>query len=328
MIRAILETLFGVEATSFQVRSRMGILGEVAAYFGSVEEQNRAALHLHLLVALKHAPNADEMLELLKQESFRSRVSAYIRANLRAYLPGLESAESVKRIPVEKEIAYNRPPNPDAVDYDQQLRDFELRLARTEQVHTCKIRRCLIVTKSGRYRCKRRAPFERSMEDFIDENGKWGPKRLYEFMNGWIPGILTNVRCNNDGKMLTNGADTTNVTFYIAGYAVKPFMRNHNLSAILAKGYAYHLANLNSPSAKYVDDLRDIQRLLLFRLVHAINREQEIGAPMVISYLMGWGDKYRSHQYTSIYWSSFVGALLKEFPSLKRAHLYVFCLIS
>jgi hypothetical protein len=166
------------------------------------------------------------------------------------------------------------------------------------------------------------------MEDFIDENGKWGPKRLYEFMNGWIPGILTNVRCNNDGKMLTNGADTTNVTFYIAGYAVKPFMRNHNLSAILAKGYAYHLANLNSPSAKYVDDLRDIQRLLLFRLVHAINREQEIGAPMVISYLMGWGDKYRSHQYTSIYWSSFVGALLKEFPSLKRAHLYVFCLIS
>ncbi|KAJ7130993.1 hypothetical protein C8R44DRAFT_839124 [Mycena epipterygia] len=318
MIWTILETLFGIEITPFQVRSSMGILGEIAAYFGFVEAQNRASLHLHMLVSLKHAPNPDEMLEFLKQESFRARISAYIQANIRAYLPGLETAESVKQIPVEKEIAYNRPPNPDAVDYSKQLRDFELRLARTEQTHTCQIRRCLVTTKSGRLRRKRRA-FETSQEDFIDETGKWGPKRLYAFMNGWIPGILVNVRCNNDAKLLTNGEDTQNVTYYVNGYAAKSQQRNNNISAILAKGFAYHLANLNSSSTKYVDDLRDVQRLLLFRLVHAINREQELGAPMVISYLMGWGDTYPSHRYAPIYWSSFVGALFRAFPALKKA---------
>ncbi|KAJ7246450.1 hypothetical protein C8J57DRAFT_1438210 [Mycena rebaudengoi] len=306
-IRTILETLFGIEVTAFQVHSSMGILGEVAAYFGLVEAQNRASLHFHVLLALKHAPNADEMLELLKQENFRARISAYIQANLRAYLPGLETAESVKQIPVEKAIAYSRPPNPDSPDYDKQL------------LHTCQPRRCLVSTKSGGYRYKRRAPFERATEDFIDETGNWRQKRLYEFMNGWIPGILINVRCNNDAKLLTNGAETMNITYYVSGYAIKPQIQNNNISAILAKGYAYHLANLNDVSVKYVDDLRDTQRLLLFRLVHAINREQELGAPMVMSYLMGWGDTYRSHHYTPIYWSSFVGALLKEFPALRKA---------
>ncbi|KAJ7031924.1 hypothetical protein C8F04DRAFT_959644 [Mycena alexandri] len=256
---------------------------------------------------------------LLKQESFRARISAYIKANLRAYLPGLETAESVKSIPVEKDIAYSRPPNPTAADYDEQLRHVELRLARTEQVHTCKPRRCLIVTKSGRLRCKRRAPFACSKEDFINEDGNWGQKRLYEYMNGWIPGILVNVRCNNDAKLLTNGTDTTKTAWYCAGYAAKNQHRNYNISAILAKGYAYHLANLDRARAQEVDELRDKQRLLLFRLVHAINREQELGAPMVISYLMGWGDVYRSHHYTPIYWSSFVGALLGSFPLLRRA---------
>ena len=65
-----------------------------------------------------------------------------------------------------------------------------------------------------------------------------------------------------------------------------------------------------------MDSLCDQQRLLLFRLVHAINREQELAAPMVISYLMGWGDTYRSHHYSPIYWGSFVAELLHVYPQL------------
>ncbi|GLB44644.1 putative G-quadruplex DNA unwinding [Lyophyllum shimeji] len=322
LIQTVLKTLFGVEVTQFQVKSGMGVFGKVAAYFGTVEAQGRGTLHLHLLVWLKHAPSADEILELLKTSDFRDRVVAYIRANLRAYLPGLESAEHVKSIPREKEIAYNRPPNPDAADYDEQLKSFELRLARTEQVHTCRVRRCLFPDKTGRHRCKRRAPWERHLDDFILESGQWGPKRLYEFMNGWCPAILVNCRCNNDVKLLTNGTDTRDVTFYTTVYSAKKQNDTYNLSAIMAKGYAYHLNQLaltRPGELNYVDELRDSQRLLIFRLVHAINREQELAAPMVMSYLMGWGDTYRSHHYTPIYWSSFVGRLLKTFPELDRA---------
>jgi len=113
----------------------MGILGQVSAYFGAVETQGRGTLHLHILVWFVHAPTADEMSELLKSPEFRDRVVAYIRANLRAYLPGLESRESIKEIPLEKEIAYSRPPNPESLNYKDQLQSMELRLARAEQLH-------------------------------------------------------------------------------------------------------------------------------------------------------------------------------------------------
>jgi hypothetical protein len=121
MIHTILETLLGIEVSSFQVKSFMGILGRVAAYFGTVESQGRGTLHLHLLIWLMNAPSADELVALLKTEAFQLHVIAYICANLQAYLPGLDSAEHVKHIPREPEIAYSRPPNPDSAEYDSQL---------------------------------------------------------------------------------------------------------------------------------------------------------------------------------------------------------------
>lgn len=101
------------------------------------------------------------------------------------------------------------------------------------------------------------------------------------------------------------------LTFYITTYQTKKQGKHHNLSAILAKGLAYH-----TTQTAYVDDLRNQQRLLLFRLVHTINQEQELARPMVMTYLMGRGDTYRSHHYASIYWSSFVSALLAKFPHI------------
>jgi hypothetical protein len=56
---------------------------------------------------------------------------------------------------------------------------------------------------------------------------------------------------------------------------------------------------------------------MLFRVVNAISREQELAAPMVIAYLMGWGDSIRPHHYSPVYWSSLVHQLLVAFPDLR-----------
>ncbi|EMD31577.1 hypothetical protein CERSUDRAFT_78030 [Gelatoporia subvermispora B] len=246
-------------------------------------------------------------------EEFHERIAAYIRANLRAYVPGLESRDDIKKVPNETDIAYSRPPHPDAPDYSRQLEDFERRLVRSQQLHTCDMRRCLVPDRRGYFRCKRRAPFALSENDSISPCGDWKQKRTYEYLNGWVPAILLNARCNNDGKILTNGADTKNCAFYITKYALKPQKQHFNLSAVMAKGYACHIER-----SSYTETLRDNQRLLLFRLVHTLNREQELAAPMVVSYLMGWGDVYRSHHYSVVYWSSFVKALCRTFPELRR----------
>ena len=316
MIATILQTLLGVEVTPSQVKSGMGVFGRVTAYFGVVESQGRGTLHLHLLVWLKHVPSSDEISTLLKTEEFRARVVSFIRANIRAYAPGFENGESVKKLPHDNEVLYGRPPVPGSPDYDAQLTSSEVLIARMEKLHTCKPRRCLVFNKKGQLACKRRAPFQLAEDDFVTETGLCGPKRLYGYINAWCPAILLNARCNNDIKFLTNGGDTKNITFYVTSYAAKKQGKNHNMSAIMAQGFAYHL---DHPKPEYVDDLKDQHRLLLFRLVHTINREQELAAPMVMSYLMGWGDVFRSHIYTPIYWTSVAAALYKTFPELHFA---------
>lgn len=95
-------------------------------------------------------------------------------------------------------------------------------------------------------------------------------------MNGWIPAVSVNAQCNNDGKILTNGVDTKNITFYVSSYAGKKQGKNFNMSAVLADGYAYHEKH---PKPEYLSNLREQQRLMLFRLVNAINREQELAGP-------------------------------------------------
>jgi hypothetical protein len=321
LIRTILETLVGVRTTDFQVCNKVGIFGRLSGYFGTVESQGRGTLHFHLLIWLENTPKADDISELLKLSAFRTHVAQYIQQNLRAYLPGLETAETIQAIPREKDIAFNRPINPDDPDYEERISAFELRLARSEQIHTCRVRQCLIQDKYGDYYCKRRAPFPLSDIDVIEESGEWRQKRLYGYVNGWIPGILVNARCNNDGKLLTNGPDAKNIAAYTTIYVAKKQGKNYNASAVLAKGYAYHMDHLKKDEGTelYLDNIRDDQRLMIFRLVNAVNREQELAQTMVISYLMGWGDHYSSHHYSPIYWTSFVHALLMIFPELRRS---------
>ena len=138
-------------------------------------------------------------------------------------------------------------------------------------------------------------------------------KRLYEFINAWVPAIAINAHCNNDVKLLTNSRETINVSFYITAYLMKKQGCSYNLSAIMMKTFTYH-----DKQATYAEDIHDQQWKLIFHLVHAVNREQELSAPMVISYLMGWKDCYHSHWYAPIYWTSFVTAMFEAFLELCR----------
>lgn len=166
--------------------------------------------------------------------------------------------------------------------------------------------------KKGQFICKRRMPLDLAEEDFVNANGSWGPKRLYGYINNFIPSISTNVRCNNDGKVLTNAADTKNITFYVGSYTAKKQGNDFNWPAIMADAFAYH-----SQRQQVHGSLLEQQKLMNFRLVYAMHRQQVISAPMVMSLLMGFGDTYCSHTYSNIYWSSFVGMLMKSFPMLQ-----------
>ncbi|KAF9507992.1 hypothetical protein BS47DRAFT_1373748 [Hydnum rufescens UP504] len=148
-------------------------------------------------------------------------------------------------------------------------------------------------------------------EDTVDHQGNWSPKHTYGFVNNYNPNLLVSLWYNHDIKLLTNGEDTKNATWYITKYATKNQQKLSNISALLAKGLAYHFQD-----EKYIDSIHDHSHLLVFQCFHTLNRNMEQSGPQVISYLMGWGDSFKSHNYAPLYWTAMAGYLHQKFPEL------------
>ena len=142
IIRTTMETLLGIHTTKHEVESQMGIFGLLNGYFGVIEAQGRGSLHVHMLLWLKHAPNANEMLDLLTQSDFREKIVRYIERNIRTHLNGFDE-QYVNSSECERHISFSRPPNPRDPNWKTQKEIMERKLARAHQVHVCKTSTCL-----------------------------------------------------------------------------------------------------------------------------------------------------------------------------------------
>jgi|SRR5882762_1364654 hypothetical protein len=311
VIDTMLEVLFGISADSRRgsVHRRPGIFGHVAAYIGTVEAQGRGTLHFHTVVWLKGAPTASRMKELLAKESFRRKVAEFIQSNIRSDIGGA-SARQIKEMTSQDSVSFARPVDPRGANYAVRSRESEMLLARSVQVHKCSTDTCLRTVK-GQLVCKRNAPFDLATEDWIDEHGSWGSKRLYGYVNAWSPPILQTVRCNGDIKLITNGAETKNMGFYISNYVAKKQRESSNTSALLAKRVAFHRVQ-----ERYNVDICRRNKRLIQRCANTLSREQTFSSPEVISYLMGYGDRKISHHFVTLYTGDLYSALGKAFPFL------------
>ncbi|KAJ3845811.1 hypothetical protein EV368DRAFT_90054 [Lentinula lateritia] len=132
-------------------------------------------------------------------------------------------------------------------------------------------------------------------------------------VNGFNPTISEVQFCNNDQKLVTNGDEMQDMTYYITTYSTKKRDHSTNESAILAQRLAYHREqeHLNS-------DHVNVSRKLVMQCTTVLNRQQELSAPEVVSYLMAWGDRYILHNFTPIYIDGLNGILRKHYPILQE----------
>ncbi|KAG1766496.1 hypothetical protein EV702DRAFT_1050664 [Suillus placidus] len=293
--QAILEELFGIRVDEKRhIIRHEGIFGTVESYIGTVEAQG--------------APTADTMKQQLQSSAFQAQVADYISSNIRDHHDDV-TVDSLSSLPRKKCISYSRPLDPRRPDFAHERQAVESSLVRAVQIHKCG-RGCLKVQK-GHLLCKRRAPFPLADNAWVNVDGEWGPKRTYAFMNNWNPTILLATRSNHDCKLITNGSETKHISWYISSYAVKRQQHSSNASALLAKTLAYH-KQLESHN----HDLNQLNKRLLQRCANSLSREQEFSAPEVMCYLMDWEDRYISHHFETIHWSSVMSLLKKTFPML------------
>lgn len=147
----------------------------------------------------------------------------------------------------------------------------------------------------------------------MNEDGEWGMHRLVAYLNGFNPTITETLLCNHDVKLVTNGDETQDMTMYATNYSSKQQPRTWNESALLAKRHAFH----GRQEAHAEDALAANQRLVSCCAI-TLNREREMSAPEIISHLMGWGDRYISHQFRPIYLDGISYALRTGFPILQE----------
>ena len=312
IIETTLDTLFAVRGHTGKSRDdeKMGIFGYVNGYFGVVEAQGRGSLHVHMLVWLKHAPNADEMLELLTQSQFREKIATYIDHNIRTHLDGFDE-EYVANSEREPHISFSRPPNPANDNWASERKIMERKLARAHQVHVCKPSTCLRRNRQGEWICKRRAPWPLVERTIVHATGVLDLRRTYPFLNGYSPAVLICLRCNNDFKMVIYGEDTKDLNGYLTNYQNKDPSKTYNMSALLGSALSYHQQHYPQ-----LDSARERNRLLIYRCFNVLNRQAELSGPQVMSYLMKWGDTFTSHQYVAVYWIQLANALKWAYPSL------------
>jgi hypothetical protein len=250
------------------------------------------------------------MKELLHSVNFQDRVSRYISKNIHGDVNGVSSDEF--DTPSQNgTLSYSRPLHPSTENYTPLASKMEFLLAKSLQKHKCGLG-CIKVV-NGKVICKHRVPFPVSKSNWVDIEGKWGPRRLHPWLNNWNPTTLLCMRSNNDIKLITNGGETKEYSWYITSYMAKKQHNTSNASALLAKVVAFH-----QKQEWYTSDINLLNKHPIQRCANTLSREQEFSAPEVISYLMGWGDRYVSHQTETIYFSSVVSLLKRQYPTVRN----------
>ncbi|KAG8935210.1 hypothetical protein FRC01_005466 [Tulasnella sp. 417] len=309
MVKVLLEELFGIRTTMQGLLRKKGVLGRINAYVGVVESQGRGTLHLHILFWLCGAPTGQKMKALLTSEEFRDLLKEFISKNIRAHMDGINETIYHTKTNLKSHVAWARPPDPFDEDACKR-REFDV--VSVSQKHDCGPG-CAKIFK-GRIICKRRAPFELSETDFVTEFGEWGPKRTFAWLNAWCPPLALCTGANNDMKLLLCGAAVIALAFYVTEYMTKKQVKSVNAGALISQRLAYHMQEEAT-----TQDARERNRRLIYKCLNTLAREQELSGPELVSYIKGWGDRYYSHNFVAIIWSSMLYMLKREFPELRNS---------
>nr|GAT44847.1 predicted protein [Mycena chlorophos] len=286
VVRLVLEEVLGITVSlRGAITRKQGVLGRINAYVGTVEAQARGSLHLHLLLWLQGAPSAAQMQEALKSEAFRNKIQQFIKQNIRADVSGT-IADPKTRKKIKRSVAFSRPIDPRQGDFQEKVREKERSSAAIVQSHECTVYYCL-KTKNGRITCKRGYPWPTYTEDWIDEEGNWGAKRRYPFINPWNPAIFNITRSNMDIKLLTNSWETKDIAFYITLYIAKKQTQASNASAILSESYAFKPKDeeQNSQEAEELEketersSMKKLNKKLFEQCANTLSRQYELSGP-------------------------------------------------
>ena len=184
----------------------------------------------------------------------------------------------------------------DLIQFLQVLKVEANRVAVISQVHkhsfTC------FKTKT----CNCRFSFPKMVHELthlIEDTQALVGRRDCKWINSFNDVITVALRCNNDVKYLLSSLDCKNIMVYVASYLTKKQLSMHAL-------FSFARGTYDSSSKRLLDELgmvvgpQDVSRRLLTRAVMKALSNQELQAPTVLQFLLGFPSHYWSHEFVTV----------------------------
>ncbi|KAJ7304795.1 hypothetical protein DFH08DRAFT_918689 [Mycena albidolilacea] len=301
MSESFIKNVLGVGA------DRPGLYGETDAYYGTVEQQGRLTLHMHMLIWIKSALSPLEIRNRLlnPDQQFQKDLVAYLEScHVGEFLTGTMSEVKAKvpyRPTARKglhEVIESEEYNPVPEGYSDPTQtlpdappplctDYSKKLEPGAKIKR-EVRGCL--RKDGT--CSARFPRDVFTKTEVDlEDGYINLKKLEPMINTVTPDVTYLLRCNTDVTSLLSGTSIKAVVAYVSDYITKSSLKIYHMFESVNSVLKRQTIEIGvSPIQK-----NNCRKLLM----------QMIGSPMASLYLLKHPDHYTNHKFKPFWWKSY-----------------------
>ncbi|KAF5330095.1 hypothetical protein D9758_018667 [Tetrapyrgos nigripes] len=316
-----------------------GIFGKTSGYFGTIEQQGRLTLHLHMLLWIANSMSPQQIRDaiLKNEDDFQRKIVEYLESvHCGDFMTGTqeEVQENLQAISENEEYTnplYSLPQSPPSdcfctstevcerckawyKNYQQEVDDI---VSRTH-IHKCKS----TLTKQGTRKagkdylgcldnkfgtCKARFPRETFPSTQVDtETGALRMKKSEAWINTYNQTMTYLLRCNSDVSSLLSGTAIKAVVLYVTEYITKWNLNTHVIFEVIRTILQRNAEMLTGSLPRH-----EKARKIITQVVNLLSVKMELGAPMIAMYLLDKPDHYTSHEFKSFYWKDFVNEARK-----------------
>ncbi|PSR87074.1 hypothetical protein PHLCEN_2v5260, partial [Hermanssonia centrifuga] len=305
---------------------RDGLFGRTSAYYGTVEEQGRLSLHLHMLLWIEGTHSPQEIrdrsldpdgtfakalidwLENCHQGDFTTGSQQEIEERMKT--KGWSGREPMSTRPWWPDPTTALPQPPPPMSTEQEMDSwFERMCAVTDEivalanVHDNKHNKGC--TRPPFNECRARFPRPLNEHSYVDlESGALRLKKGEAWINTFSVVVTHLLRCNSDVTSLLSSTQVRAVIAYVTDYITKTNLKTHTIFETIQKVLAGSASIIaDTPSRA------DAARRLITRIVNALTAQSQIGGPMVCAHLLGHPDHYTNKTFKVFFWMSYTKAV-------------------
>jgi hypothetical protein len=305
-----------------------GAYGDTEAYYGTVEQQGRLALHLHLLLWIKGSlspqdmrdkimdPNSTfqkhivEYLESVHIGEFMTGPAEKVTSDVQARTQDPNYKDPTQTLPQQPPPKCKHPMKDDCSRCNKQeswwssFKDTVDDILLKSNVHRCgggkNGRRPTCINKQGN--CKARFPRQLFEQTEVDpQTGALNIKKGEPWLNTITPVLTYVLRCNTDVTSLLSGTAVKAVVAYISDYVTKTTLKTYTMFDSIKGVYERNSEMLSGSFTR-----KEKARKLVTQVMNSFTAKSEIGSPMAGLYILGNPDHYTNFDFIPTYWKSFV----------------------